>query len=191
MWTSTSALSVTKCNAGVFMHSAAAKLAAPKLYLLPLVPTSVFLFWIPVIRTPSLLHNFSSVVFCGFVCVCVCVCVWFVLYRLLFKFLFIFLFMSVPDICWGTRAFSSCSQWELLSRCGVWASHCGGFSWYGAPALWFLGSVVGVHGFSCSESCGIFPHQGSNPCPSIGRRILNHWTTREVSCITFFIVNLA
>ena len=22
-----------------------------------------------------------------------------------------------------------------------------------------------VHGFSCSETCGIFPDQGSNPCP--------------------------
>ena len=22
-----------------------------------------------------------------------------------------------------------------------------------------------VHGFSCSEACGIFPDQGSNPCP--------------------------
>ena len=25
-----------------------------------------------------------------------------------------------------------------------------------------------------------FPDRGSNPCPCIGRWILNHWTTREV-----------
>ena len=28
-------------------------------------------------------------------------------------------------------------------------------------------------------SPGQFPDQGSNPCPCIGRQILNHWTTRE------------
>ena len=27
------------------------------------------------------------------------------------------------------------------------------------------GSVVVAHGPSCSEACGIFPDQGSNPCP--------------------------
>ena len=27
------------------------------------------------------------------------------------------------------------------------------------------GSVVVVHGSSCSTACGIFPDQGSNPCP--------------------------
>ena len=41
------------------------------------------------------------------------------------------------------------------------------------------GSVVVVHGPSCSTACGIIPDQGSNPCPWIGRQILNHCTTRE------------
>ena len=27
------------------------------------------------------------------------------------------------------------------------------------------GSVVVAHGPSCSTACGIFPDQGSNPCP--------------------------
>ena len=27
------------------------------------------------------------------------------------------------------------------------------------------GSVAAVHGFSCPAACGIFPEQGSNPCP--------------------------
>ena len=95
-----------------------------------------------------------------------------------------------------------------LLRCGVQASHCGGFSCCGARALgtrasvvaagglsscsaWALGhaySAVGAHGLSCSVACGIFPDQGSNPCPLhwqadsfffFGRRILNHCTTRE------------
>ena len=36
-----------------------------------------------------------------------------------------------------------------------------------------------VRGLSCSSACGIFPDQGSNPCPCIGRQILNHCATRE------------
>ena len=68
--------------------------------------------------------------------------------------------------------------------CGAQASHCGGFSCCGAWALgaqasvvvarglsscgsWALerSSVVAVHGLSCSVASGIFPDQGSNPCP--------------------------
>ena len=68
---------------------------------------------------------------------------------------------------------------------GAQASHCGGFSPCRARALgarasvvvarrlsscgmWALGaqaSVVVAHGLSCSTACGIFPDQGSNPCP--------------------------
>ena len=29
----------------------------------------------------------------------------------------------------------------------------------------YVGSVIVVHGLSCSEACGIFPDRGSNPCP--------------------------
>ena len=35
-----------------------------------------------------------------------------------------------------------------------------GFQW-----LPHLGSVVGAHGPSFFVACGIFPEQGSNPCP--------------------------
>ena len=31
------------------------------------------------------------------------------------------------------------------------------------PGPWAL--VVVVHGFSCTAACGIFPDEGSNPCP--------------------------
>ena len=41
-----------------------------------------------------------------------------------------------------------------------------------------------AHGLSCSAACGIFPDQGSNPCPRIGRQILNHCAPREaLDCI--------
>ena len=48
---------------------------------------------------------------------------------------------------------------------------------HGLPQLWHVGSVVVAcvlqstdsvvvaHRFSCSAACGIFPDQGSNPCP--------------------------
>ena len=44
-----------------------------------------------------------------------------------------------------------------------------------------------VHGLSCSVACGIFPEQGSNPCPCMGRRILNHCATREVPRFEFLV----
>ena len=69
-------------------------------------------------------------------------------------------------------------------HCGAQASHCGGFSCCGhrlqarglqqlwrmgsvvvGRGLWSAGSVVVAHGLSCSAACGIFPDQGSNPCP--------------------------
>ena len=42
-----------------------------------------------------------------------------------------------------------------------------------------------AHGPSCSAACGIFPDQGSNPGPCIGRQILNHCATREVPSRVF------
>ena len=33
-----------------------------------------------------------------------------------------------------------------------------------APGLQSTGSVVVVHGLSCSVACGIVPDQGANPC---------------------------
>ena len=56
-----------------------------------------------------------------------------------------------------------------LLRCGAQASHCGGFSLWSTGSR-RAGSVVAAHGLSCSVACGIFPDQGSNPCPlQIGR----------------------
>ena len=50
-------------------------------------------------------------------------------------------------------------------RCGVRASHCGGFSCRGTRALGAWASVVVAHGLSCSAAYGIFPDQGQNLCP--------------------------
>ena len=73
-------------------------------------------------------------------------------------------------------------------RCGVQASHCGGFSCCRAQALGTRASVVVAHGLSCSAVCGIFPDQGSNRAPCIGRQILNHCATREVPTLGLSIL---
>ena len=64
--------------------------------------------------------------------------------------------------------------------CGPQASHCSGFSCWGARPVVCVDLVIGSHGFSCPAACGIFPDQGSNPCPCLGRWILKHRATREV-----------
>ena len=52
-------------------------------------------------------------------------------------------------------AVSCCGAWALGMRASVVVA-CG---------LQSTGSVVVVHGLSCFTACGIFPDQGSNPCP--------------------------
>ena len=97
----------------------------------------------------------------------------------------IILFIHRP--CWvfiAVWSFSSCGERGLLSIC-AWASHCGGFSCCGPQALGWPGfsscsSQALEHRFnscgtwvSCSEACGIFSYQGSNPC-------LLHW---QMDCL--------
>jgi len=73
-------------------------------------------------------------------------------------------------------AFSSCTEWGLLSSCSVRSSHYGGFSCCRAQALGTRASVVVVHRLSCSEACGIFPDHGSNPVsPALAGRFLTAW----------------
>ena len=74
----------------------------------------------------------------------------------------------------------------LFSTCSAQASHCGcffccraralgtGASVVVAPGLWNTGSIVVAQGFNSFKACGIFPDQGSNLCPCIGRQILHH-----------------
>ena len=44
------------------------------------------------------------------------------------NFWFSYLFLAVLGVHCYTQALSSCSEWGLLSRCGVWPSLSGGFS---------------------------------------------------------------
>ena len=52
-----------------------------------------------------------------------------------------------------------------LQACGCSTQTCG---------PWSLGSVVVAHRLSCAMAYRIFPHQGSNPVPCIGRQIPIH-----------------
>ena len=84
-----------------------------------------------------------------------------------FKILFIYLFICF----WLCCVFVSVGGLSLVAASGVHSSsRCTGLS-----LLWPLllqstgsrreGSVIVAHGPSCSAACGIFPDQGSNPCP--------------------------
>ena len=71
-------------------------------------------------------------------------------------------------LCW---VFVSVQGLSLVAaRGGHSSSRCMGLSLSQPLLLWSTGSrrtclVVVAHGPSCSAACGIFPDQGSNPCP--------------------------
>ena len=69
-----------------------------------------------------------------------------------------------------------CVRLSLVEASGSHSSsRCKGLSLSRPLLLWSTGSrrtgsVIVAHGPSCSAACGIFPDQGSNPCPL-------HWQT--------------
>ena len=71
-------------------------------------------------------------------------------------------------LCW---VFVSAQGLSLVAASGGHSSsRCAGLSLSWPLLLWSTGSrragsVVVAHGPSCSAACGIFPDQGSNPCP--------------------------
>ena len=69
-----------------------------------------------------------------------------------FKCLFIYLFLAALGLCCCTWAFSSCGEQGLLFLVV-------------RGLLIAVASLVVEHRLSCSAACGIFPDQGSNPCP--------------------------
>ena len=71
-------------------------------------------------------------------------------------------------LCW---VFVSVQGLSLVVTSGDHSSsRCAGLSLSRPLLLWSTGSrrtgsVIVAHGPSCSAACGIFPDQGSNPCP--------------------------
>ena len=78
-------------------------------------------------------------------------------------YLFIYLFLAVLGLRFCARASSSCGKWGPLFI-AVHGPHYRGLSLRSTGSR-RAGSVVVAHGPSCSAACGIFPDQGSNPCP--------------------------
>ena len=96
----------------------------------------------------------------------------FIFYRNFFFFKFhLSVYSWLLCLCCCPQAFSN---WG--SRGSSW-SHCEGFSLqrlllFGAWAPGSRAAVAATCGVSCPVACGIFPDQGSNPCPLHCRWIL-------------------
>ena len=67
--------------------------------------------------------------------------------------------MAALGLRFCARAFSSCSE-----RGPLFTAVRGPFPLRSTGSR-RAGLVVVAHGLSCSAACGIFPDQGSNPCP--------------------------
>ena len=72
--------------------------------------------------------------------------------------------MAVLGLRFCPRAFSSCGKQGPLFI-AVRGPLTIAASLVGSTGSRRTGSVVVAHGPSCSAACGIFPDQGSNPCP--------------------------
>ena len=85
---------------------------------------------------------------------------------------------------WGSaaaRQLSLVAGRGLLSRCGAWAPHCGGFSV--AQALAHTRSAVVMRGLRCSAACGASLDRGSNPRRCTGRGTLSPRAARQPSAL--------
>ena len=68
------------------------------------------------------------------------------------------------DLRFCARAFYSCGEWGPLFI-AVHGPLTVAASLVRSTGSRYAGSAVVAHGPSCSAACGIFPDQGSNPCP--------------------------
>ena len=87
------------------------------------------------------------------------------------------MFLAAAGLCCCMRAFCSCS---------VRASHCGGFSCYGAQALGAQASAVAAHSLSAglrALECRL--SRDPTHAPGTGNKSLYHRTTREVQKMAF------
>ena len=109
-------------------------------------------------------------------------------FKLTFIYLFIYLFIYFW-LCWIFVSVRGLSP--VTASGGHSSSWCAGLSLSRPLLLWSTGSrcagsVVVAHGPSCSTACGIFPDQGSNPCPlhwQAGSQPLRH----QGSPISYFL----
>ena len=81
-----------------------------------------------------------------------------------FFFLITYMFLVALSPCCCTQVFSSCSEQGPLFvvMCVLLIVVASYAAEHGCQGT---GAILGVHWLSCTEACGIFPDQGSNPCP--------------------------
>ena len=79
------------------------------------------------------------------------------------SFFFFNLFIFYFWLCWVFVSVQGLSL--VVASGGHSSSRCAGLSLSRPLLLRSTGSVVVARGLSCSAACGIFPDQGSNPCP--------------------------
>ena len=100
-----------------------------------------------------------------------------------FLFLINLFILAVLGLHFRARAFSSCGK-----RGSLFIAVCGPLLLRSTGSR-RAGSVVVAHGPSCSPACGIFPDQGSNPCPL-------HWQAdpqplrHQGSPILYFLIKI-
>ena len=104
------------------------------------------------------------------------------IYVIFFRIILLYLILAAVGLCCCKQSFPSCSEWGLVSNCGVPASRCSGFPCRRAPALCEQASRVWAHGLSCPAAYGSSQTRGKTCVPCLGRRILYHWTTSEMLC---------
>ena len=88
-----------------------------------------------------------------------------ILFIYLLLLLFLYLFLAVSGLRFCARASSSCGKRGPLFIAVRRASSLSRPLLLRSTGSRRAGSVVVAHGLSCSAACGIFPDQGSNPCP--------------------------
>ena len=70
-------------------------------------------------------------------------------------------------------------MWVVFSSCSAWVFQCHRFSHCGAHALEHMGSIVGVHRFSCSLHVGSSQTRGQTCDSCVGRWVLYPWAIKE------------
>ena len=106
-------------------------------------------------------------------------------FLLIFKKIYLFIYLW---LCW---VFASVRVLSLVAASGGHSSsRCAGLSLSRSTGSRRAGSAIVAHGHSRSAACGIFPDQGSNPCPL-------HWQAdsqplrhhRSPQLLFYYVVN--
>ena len=95
-------------------------------------------------------------------------------------FLLVNLFLPVLGLRCCVGAFSSCSEWRLLSSCGAQASQCSGSSCFGMCALGCMG--LGNYGIQAKLLLSLWnpPREGTEPTsPALAGRFLTTGSPRK------------